>query len=387
MRVLIILKYIPSPDNHEKSDLLLSTIIGHENQGCDVVLLSTGAYNKHRWDQIDTTFSFIEKFVCFSLRLFSRKARNSFRENRIVHKVKQYHKNKKIDIVFAECTANHPGIHAVYIKEKLGIPYVLREHKNYETSVASVNKIPKNYLKALRAADRLAAVSPLSKNIMQSKGVRDDIICIPNGLSDEFFDAPYTNRFREKYGNDSFVFASWTRWRKIKRIDLLLQAFKEIHLKNPNTTLVVAGRIEPPENEEWVNHFILKNDLAHCVVLLGHISRSEIHHLAHFCDCCVLPSDYETFGLQALEAMAAGKPVVTTRCNGPEFLVSSDAYGKTTERGSVDQLVNAMFDIIQNKESFNSKFIRSETYKQFSRTAVSRLITTLYNEILDKKDI
>ena len=91
--------------------------------------------------------------------------------------------------------------------------------------------------------------------------------------------------------------------------------------------------------------------------------------------------------MPALEALAAGKPVVTTRCNGPEWLVRDDRFGRCVDRGSSTALAEAMLDVYDSRYEFDSNFIRSETWNNFSRTAVSRQWSEAIHKAVEMKKI
>jgi len=95
-----------------------------------------------------------------------------------------------------------------------------------------------------------------------------------------------------------------------------------------------------------------------------------------------LPSDCETFGLPALESQAAGKPVVTTRCNGPEYVVNSEKLGRVVEKGNASGLAAAMADVYEKREQFNGEAIRDNAFRRFSRTRVSPQFSSLYRKVL-----
>lgn len=70
--------------------------------------------------------------------------------------------------------------------------------------------------------------------------------------------------------------------------------------------------------------YVWKHDLHDIVMFHGILSPMEIVKVYEECDCFVLPSAGETFGVVYVEAMAAGLPVIATRCGGPEDFVNED---------------------------------------------------------------
>ena len=381
MRVLIILKYIPSEKHHQKSDLLKTTIEAHVMEGHEVVLLSTGKKAEHDFDEIKVRLSLVYKAWDKIIQKFMNGSRASLNAS-LVKNVVKYNRDKPIDIIFAECNSNQPAYHAHTLYRALGIPYVIREHRSYKKPKSEMSR---RYLEALKTATSVVAVSPGLAKTMKDMSIREDIGFIPNALSDEFFEKPATTGGYRKWAGSAFLFAAWTRWRNIKRVDLLMEAFNQIIAHGLKAKLIIAGPVEPEENFTWAKKYLEEKGLSDQVWLAGEISRPEIHSLAYECDCCVVSSDYETFGLPALEAMAAGTPVVTTKCNGPEFLVESKKLGRVVERDSGAALFAGMEDVYKNHDNFNREEIKRFAYERFSRTAVASKFTELYKELLRVK--
>ena len=395
MRIILFLKYIPSRGNDRKSDSLWSTIDGFKDAGFNVVVATQGRAEPTEFPRMLLTLSGIPRFGFrvargIASRLGWPTLVERLKKLELSRAVKGWTKrNDEVNAVVALCTANHPAVLGHTVSNLLGKPLLIQEHKIYETSIKTADDIPADYLEALRSADILAAVSPFLANIMVKVGVRPDINVIPNALSDEFFEAP-KNMFgfdwdeSDESAQKFFVFGGWTRWREIKRVDLLLKAFKAVYSQHPNTRLLIAGPIEPDSNASWVSDFIRANALEEVVCVFGSADREQIHKIAHSIDCSVVPSDYETFGLPALEALAAGKPVVTTRCNGPEWLVRDDRFGRCIDRGSSTALAEAMIEVYESRDEFDSDFIRTETWNNYSRTAVSRQWSDAIHEAVAK---
>ncbi|WP_081610819.1 glycosyltransferase family 4 protein [Thioalkalivibrio sp. ALJ7] len=383
MRIVLFLKYIPSRGHDQKSDLLWSAIDGLTGAGFDVVLATQGRADPVDLPRMPLTLSGVSRIGFrvakgIASRIGWRVSVDRLTKWETALAIKAWtRRNNDFDAVVALCTANHPALLGHMVAKLLRKPLLVQEHKIYESGIKTVDDISSDYLEALRSADTLVAVSPFLADIMVRVGVRRDISVIPNALSDEFFQAPKV-RFEFHWdeagssGEKLFVYGAWTRWREIKRVDLLLKAFKEVYSEHPDARLIIAGPIEPESNASRAADYIRRSGLESVVRMFGPADREQIHQIAHAIDCNVVPSDYETFGLPALEALAAGKPVVTTRCNGPEWLVRDERFGRCVDRGSSAALAEAMIEVYNSRNEFDCDFIRSETWNKFSRTAVSR---------------
>lgn len=384
MRVLMVLKYMPSEFADRKGDAILTTVRAHEEAGFEVVILTTRRKSEHGWDDIDVKTTVGEKSWLTLLRVLSRKKQHKYKNKLIAKHVIKYHERKQLDLVFAYCTAEEPALIASYISNRIKIPLIIREHRNLHKYVKSANDLSPDYRYAVENAERVLAVSPQLADYIRQIGLRKDVSCLPNGISEFFFKLPSANHHEcERESSNCFVFAAWTNWRDFKRLDLLIEAFDLVREKRKNVKLVIAGNIIPPRQAQEVKRRISDRDLKAHVVLCGERNRTEIHQLAHSCDCCVISSDFETFGLSALEAMAAGKPVVATKCGGPESIIVSDRYGLTVEKGNSTELGKAMLKVHDSYGMYNRQEIQKYAYDNYSTAAISCFIQIIYKEMLD----
>ena len=117
------------------------------------------------------------------------------------------------------------------------------------------------------------------------------------------------------------------RLERRKGVDILLEAFADVHAHHPGTRLTVAGAITANTElgRTYPEAFAVEHaghpDLLEAVSFLGKVSEQELAALYNRCDIFCSPSLYESFGLVNAEAMACGKPVVSCAVGGiPEVV-------------------------------------------------------------------
>lgn len=383
MRVLIMLKYIPSVSFHQKSDLLRTSITAFEKAGFDIVLFTMGKSSKHEWQEIKMRNKLFLKTWHFLIRRLFKEAR--FDLNKLVARiVDNYHQKHPIDLVFAECNSNNPAEYAHAIKKTTGIPYIVREHRAYARSIKTANDLPKKFLQAIQSADKVIAVSPLLADRLEQIGASSNVGVIPNALSEEFFKNPASHGQFRNWAGSSFLFSSWTRWRDLKRLDLLLEAYEKFLDAGYQGKLIIAGPVEGNSSKNRINSFMKKSGLNDKVWLTGQISRPEIHQIAYDSDCCVIPSDYETFGLPAIESLAAGTPVLATKCGGPEFIINNPGIGQLVDCGSPEALFSGMVSMYKRRDFYNAEHLKEQAYTRFSCSAMSEHLVLLVDDIIGK---
>jgi glycosyltransferase involved in cell wall biosynthesis len=172
----------------------------------------------------------------------------------------------------------------------------------------------------LRQADAVTSCSHwlLDQVIQWEPGVKDKGVVIHNGITLERFENiikyPHPKPYLLAYGRFSFP----------KGFDLLLDAFAKISKQFPHVDLILAGEGEDREALESQSSALGCSGQVH---FLGRATPEEIVELLNGCLFVVIPSRSEAFGIAALEALAAGKPVLATQVGGlTELLNGSSSH-------------------------------------------------------------
>ncbi len=163
------------------------------------------------------------------------------------------------------------------------------------------------------------------------------ITCIPNVV------VPQEPNMAEKTHpwldeKSGFVFVSVSRLVKLKKVDLLIRAFRSVRNKM-DCRLVIAG--EGPERENLAK-LIRSMSMSDCVALCGFVQMPRL--FMQKADAFVLASNEEGFGQVVVEAMSAGCPVICTNAlgGGVEFILNSGEYGMLVSREDEKELAQAM---------------------------------------------
>jgi glycosyltransferase involved in cell wall biosynthesis len=124
-----------------------------------------------------------------------------------------------------------------------------------------------------------------------------------------------------------------------KGIDTLINAFSQVHARYPHTRLVLAGKgaLEP-----IIKEHIHALGLNQVVQLLGYLQGDVLRAFYAVSDMHVCPSHYEPFGLVAVEAMAAGTPVIVSKIGGLADIVADPKVGMAVPPRDVPALAQAL---------------------------------------------
>ncbi|WP_433466303.1 glycosyltransferase family 4 protein [Spirillospora sp. CA-128828] len=129
-----------------------------------------------------------------------------------------------------------------------------------------------------------------------------------------------------------------------KGVDWLLEAFADCHAEDPELTLTMAG---PGVLAARLAERAAELRVDHAVSFLGAVAPDEAIRLMREHDVLVHPARWETFGVSIIEAVAAGLPVLVTRCGGPERTLAG-----------IETAAGEMIDVEENSESIVAGYRR-----------------------------
>ncbi len=272
------------------------------------------------------------------------------------------------------------GVIAHTINKKAGIPFVVTEHSSSYASnsiqlseKAAVKKIVKN------ASCRLAVSESFTELLQDYFGIETgEWNCVPNLVSNLFTDFKKENI--ETTGLE-FTFLTVALLSKNKAIDNLICAFEHAFKNVPHVTLHIGG--DGPERKR-LEQLADDSGIGDRIHFLGLLTREQVAHEMAAADAFVLPSKYETFGVVLVEALAMGKPVIATRCGGPESIVRPED-GHLVPVDDIHALSSAMRQLHRDIATYNSMEIRQACLDRFSETAVTTKLKSIYEQILANK--
>ncbi|MEI8228314.1 MAG: glycosyltransferase [Planctomycetota bacterium] len=279
----------------------------------------------------------------------------------------------RIDLIHAH--VSYPGgFVASLLAKEFGVPYVITEHMSPFPfpSFMKMGQPIREIAHAFEHAAASIAVSPSLAERVASFGYPLPQV-IPNMVDERSFALGEPR-------SDKVVFFTLCGITEQKGIDHLLEA---IALWNPP-----ADRFEFRIGGDGLKraHYEAKAralGLADRVKWLGAVSRDNAPALFSQCHIYVMPSRHETFGVVYAEAIACGKPIIATRCGGPEFIVN-EGNGLLVDVGDVTALSLAMEKLASSWTHYNPTAIRQDFDKRFSRHAVVSQLRSLFNEVLKK---
>ena len=241
-------------------------------------------------------------------------------------------------------------------------------HPNYKTAVSfSINK-----------SDVVTSVSESLKQATYDLfDIKKEIEVIPNFIElDKTKLNSLTKCERSVIANpDERIITHISNFRKVKRIDDVIDIFYKIQQTIPAKLLMVG---DGPEREK-AEKLCEKLQISEKVIFFG--NSNEIDKILCLSDLFLLPSETESFGLAALEAMACGVPVISSNSGGLPEVNTNGFSGYLSNVGDTSEMASNAIKIIHNNDTL-------ETFKRNALLSAQKFdiknILPLYEEIYKK---
>lgn len=232
---------------------------------------------------------------------------------------------------------------------------------------------------SINQSDKITTVSEsLRKDTLQFFNINKDIQVINNFIDNELF-IRCTKCDRSQFATpEEKILIHTSNLRPIKRIGDVLQIFKNVNIKIPSK-LVIIG--EGPDMEIVTEFLEINPDLIDRIRLLG--KTKDLYKILELSDLFLLPSSQESFGLAALEAMAAYTPIVSSNAGGiPEVNIDGET-GFLANVGDVDKMSADAIKILSDENLLQR--MKENAKKQAIHFDIKNIIPqyeTMYEQVL-----
>ncbi len=274
------------------------------------------------------------------------------------------------------------GYLAAELGKACGIPVVLTEH----TGPFSVHlRFPfqrRAVRETLHQVAKILAVSPALQQQMYVFEPNIDIEILGNVVMTNFFQRKETDH--GKLQSSEKIFLSVGLMNEGKGFDYLLRSARILLNKGVSSFRLLIGGSGPDLRKLKKLCSTLEVN-THCH-FLGMLTRPEVRDWMQKSDVFVLPSLAETFGVVVGEAMACGKPVLSTRCGGPEFILTPET-GVLVPVADPLAMADAMEKFIAGRVVFDTRTIRESVVAHFGESAFLGNISKIYGQVSRTKDL
>jgi L-malate glycosyltransferase len=291
---------------------------------------------------------------------------------------------EKLDILHVHYAIPH-ALSAHLAKEILGPGSLEVVTTLHGTDITLVGSDP-SYLPITRfgieTSDGVTAVSNwLREMTYESIGVDKEIEVIPNFVDPQRFQRNgAVSSMRSWACGDEKLIGHASNFRPVKRIGDLLAAFERIQKKVPSRLLMIGDGPERSRAEAWAREHGVEDR----IIFLGNVP--DIESVIAACDIFMLPSQTESFGMAALEALASEVPVVSTRTGGlPEVIVDGEV-GYLVEVGDIDALVDRAVRLLSDDplRQKMGRAARAHALENFNVDSVVPRYLAFYDKVMGK---
>ena len=226
------------------------------------------------------------------------------------------------------------------------IPYVTTLHGTDITLVGRDPSFEPVITFCMNESDAITAVSEsLREDTYKHFNATKDILVIPNFVHPRSKTINNIQEIRRRYANDNEpIMCHISNFRKVKRVDDVLKMFDKVNQKIPSKLLMVGDGPERFGLEELCAQL----GLCDRVVFIGKVRETQ--EVLEISDLFVLPSETESFGLAALEAMAMGVPVISSNTGGiPEVNINGET-GFMSDVGDVEDMAKNAIYILEDED-------------------------------------
>ena len=232
---------------------------------------------------------------------------------------------------------------------------------------------------SIEKSDHITAVSEYLKdetfNAFGCDGCGVQVI--HNFIDPKLYDrGRYPDVLKKQYNGERPIVMHLSNFRPVKRIRDVVGIFARVNEAIPSMLVMVGDGPERDAAEDEAR----KHGVENSVAFLGKIDN--IAPLLAGADLFLLPSQTESFGLAALEALASGVPVVGSRAGGLPEVVRHGETGALCEVGDVDGMARAAVAILQDKKRWAemSAFAAADARARFSQDSIVAKYEALYKK-------
>ncbi|MGJ5640760.1 N-acetyl-alpha-D-glucosaminyl L-malate synthase BshA [Formosa sp. S-31] len=258
-----------------------------------------------------------------------------------LHKLEILHVHYAIPHAYAAYMAKK-----MLLEEGITIPFVTTLHGTDITLVGSHPFYKPAVTFSINNSDAVTAVSEsLKEDTLRLFDIKKEIHVITNFIDNTHYKFAFTDCQRGMMATDEErIITHISNFRPVKRIMDIIKIFYNVHKEIPARLMMVGEGPEREKAEQLCEELGIIDD----VIFLGR--SNEIDKILCFSDLFLLPSETESFGLAALEAMASGVPVISSNTGGIPEVNIQGVTGFLSDVGNVEEMSKNAIYILKDNE-------------------------------------
>lgn len=292
--------------------------------------------------------------------------------------------HEKIDLLHVHYAVPHAS--AAYMAREIlktsgmDVPFITTLHGTDITIVGKDASLEPVVTFSINQSDGITAVSEdLKKDTYDHFNVTKDIRVIPNFIDLDRFKKQKKDHFKKAIcPNGEMLIVHTSNFRKVKRVDDVIRVFNKVRETVPSKLLLVGDGPERNRIEDLCRDSCNLND----VRFLGKLEAVE--EVLSVSDLFLMPSEKESFGLAALEAMACEVPVVSTNVGGLPELNLHGETGFLCDVGDIECMAEKAIHILDKKNLQKFKTAALNRAKTFDLEQILPMYESYYRETVEQ---
>lgn len=292
--------------------------------------------------------------------------------------------NEKLDLLHVHYAIPHAS--AAYMAKQIlrthgiSVPVVTTLHGTDITLVGKDASYEPVVTFSINQSDGVTAVSAdLKKETYLHFKISKEIEVIPNFIDLEKFKKQKKDHFKKAIcPNNEMLIVHTSNFRKVKRIGDVIKVFYNIHKEIPSKLLMIGDGPERAHAEQQCRELGICDDIR----FLGKLEAVE--EVLSVADLFLMPSEKESFGLAALEAMACEVPVISSNTGGVPELNIHGVTGFLSNIGDVEDMTRNALHILDKNNLPKFKQNALARAKEFDISRILPLYEAYYQKVMEK---
>ena len=291
--------------------------------------------------------------------------------------------HEKLDILHVHYAIPHASaaVNAkqILLTHSINIPIVTTLHGTDITLLGKDKSFKPVIEYAINSSDAITTVSQNLKEVTNNNfKINKQIDHVPNFIDLKLYDKKFNKNLRSSYANsDEFILTHISNFRKVKRVNDVIEVFNLVSKMHKCKLLMIGDGPERLEAEQLCRKYGLSNKIK----FLGKLKLIE--NILSFADVFILPSETESFGLVALEAMASKTVVISTNSGGLPEVNIDNKTGFLSDVGDIDKMSKDISNLLSNKELLETMKINAFNHaKSFDLPRILPIYEEIYYRLL-----
>lgn len=293
-------------------------------------------------------------------------------------------KHEKLDLLHVHYAIPHASAaymaRQILASQGIRVPFITTLHGTDITLVGRDASFEPVITFTINQSDAVTAVSEsLRTDTCKHFNVKRPIEVIPNFINLEEYENSGNKCERKMYApKGEKILMHISNFRKVKRVEDVIHVFHRVQKRMPVKLLLVGDGPERSNVEQLCRDLGICNDIR----FLGKITSPE--QILSIADLFLLTSETESFGLAALEAMAARVPVISTNTGGLPEVNKHGFSGFMSDIGDVDQMAEYAYTVLSDDLTLTRfKENAYEQAKKFDLHTILPIYEELYRQVLE----